>query len=113
MVCEGYLQGGAITKNSLYSESRLSWCRRWDLNPHEEPSLRPERSASANSATSAYFLRTEFYLKDWFCQPELACPLKNPRTIFMSIADRSLEKTRSPPYPSRARLRRVWFSFKA
>ena len=35
-----------------------------------EPSLRPERSASANSATSAFFLRTEFYLKDYFCQPE-------------------------------------------
>ncbi len=37
-----------------------------------EPSLRPERSASANSATSAFFVRTEFYLKDWFCQPEVS-----------------------------------------
>ena len=35
-----------------------------------EPSLRPERSASANSATPAFFLRTEFYRKDRFCQPE-------------------------------------------
>src|SRR5215207_10698445 len=36
-----------------------------------EPSLRPERSASANSATSAFFLRTEFYRKDCFCQPKV------------------------------------------
>ena len=35
-----------------------------------EPSLRPERSASANSATSAFFLRSVFYLKGVFCQPE-------------------------------------------
>ena len=34
-------------------------------------SLRPERSASANSATSACFVRIEFYLKGWFCQPKL------------------------------------------
>ena len=31
-------------------------------------SLRPERSASANSATSARFVRSEFYLKYLFCQ---------------------------------------------
>jgi hypothetical protein len=36
-----------------------------------EPSLRPERSASANSATSAFFMRTEFYLKGAFCQPDV------------------------------------------
>ncbi len=35
-----------------------------------EPSLRPERSASANSATSAIVWRTEFYPKGRFCQPE-------------------------------------------
>ena len=37
-----------------------------------EPSLRPERSASANSATSAFFLRSVFYLKGEFCQPEVS-----------------------------------------
>ena len=31
-------------------------------------SLRPERSASANSATSAYAVRVVFYLKRLFCQ---------------------------------------------
>jgi hypothetical protein len=31
-------------------------------------SLRPERSASANSATSAYGVRVVFYLKRDFCQ---------------------------------------------
>ena len=31
-------------------------------------SLRPERSASANSATSAYVVRVVFYLKRVFCQ---------------------------------------------
>ena len=35
-----------------------------------EPSLRPERSASANSATPAFFLRSVFYLKGVFCQPK-------------------------------------------
>jgi hypothetical protein len=45
-----------------------------------EPSLRPERSASANSATSAFFVRTEFYLKDVFCQPEVHDSLSRLKT---------------------------------
>ena len=35
--------------------SRRNWYRRWDLNPHSLGELGPEPSASANSATSAFF----------------------------------------------------------
>ena len=41
-------------------------------------SPRPERGASANSATSANLLRVEFYLKDGFCQPD-----ENIHTLFI------------------------------
>ena len=58
-----------------------------------EPSLRPERSASANSATSAFFVRTEFYLKDWFCQPDRRFELSFP----VPVTHRAFSLLQSPP----------------
>ena len=48
-------------------------------------SLRPERSASANSATPAWEVRVVFYLKRLFCQIRSAFTLKAGNKSFFNI----------------------------
>ena len=80
-----------------------------------EPSLRPERSASANSATSAFFMRTKFYPKGVFCQPEVhdsLSRLKMEIEIWMEQNDNRFVLSMFCEIDHLSRIFRVAFFFK-